>query len=167
MFTDPVDVDRFGRLAREAFSSVYKNGLSVLRECASDEDVKCIVSDILSVNQGRPYKTILAIFQVSCTSFRHFRSMYKGNLSKAFCVYDQTVPRILDSSARPVPTHGSVFSRYLFASPKTRRQFESDCNDALHRMIAINRIPVNIIDFRNGLIVHLNERISSGTVCRR
>jgi hypothetical protein len=165
MFTDPVDVDKFGRLAREAFSSAYKNGLSIIRECASDDDVKNIVSDILSVKQGRPFKKILAIFQVGCVSFRHFRSMYQGNLGKAFCVYDQTVPRMLDVSAPPVPTHGTVLSRSLFELPKTRKQFENDCNDALHRMLTVNPIPID--NFRNGLVTQLNNDSLQGRFVRQ
>lgn len=165
MFTDPVDVDQYGRLAREAFSSAYKNGLSVIRERASDDDVRRIVSDILSVKQGNKPKQILAVFQVSCVSFRHFRSMHQGNLVKAFCVYDQTVPRVLEVGEPPVPTHASVFSRCLFEAPKVRRQFESDTNDALHRVVAINSIAVK--DFRNGMLVQLNGESAQGRFVRQ
>jgi hypothetical protein len=164
MFTDPVDVDQFGRVAREAFSSAYKNGLSIIRECASDDDIRNIVSDILSVKQGRPFKKILAVFQVVCTTFRHFRVMHQGNLVKGFCVYDQTVPRMLDPAAPPVPTHGAIFSRCLFELPKTRKQFENDCNDALHRYIAVN--PIAVDSFRNGLIAQLNHASLQGQFIR-
>jgi hypothetical protein len=164
MFTDPVDVDQYGRLAREAFSSVYKNGLSIIRAGASDNDVRTIVSDILSVKQGRPFKKILAVFRIACTSFRHFRMMHQGNLVKGFCVYDQTVPRVLNQAAPPVPTHGAVLSRCLFALPTTRRQFENDCNDALHRLITIN--PVAVDSFRNGLIAQLNDASLQGHFVR-
>jgi hypothetical protein len=164
MFTDPVDVDEFGRLARAAFSTAFGNGLSIIRDCADDDHIEELVSDILSVKPGKPFRKILAIFRVKCVNLRSYRSMFQGNLGKAFCVYDQTVPPVLNVGGKPVPTHGTILSRRLFEPPVTRAQFENDCNEKLHRLIAIDRIAIS--DFRNGLVEKLNARSLAGEFVR-
>jgi hypothetical protein len=165
MFTDPVDVDEFGQLARAAFGTAFGNGLSVIRDCADDEHIQELVSDILSVKPGKPFRKILAIFRVKCINVRTYGSMFKGNLSRAFCVYDQTVAPVLNVGGKPVPTHGTILSRRLFEPPVTRAQFENDCNDTLHRLIAIDRIAVS--DFRSGLVERLNAQSQAGEFVRQ
>jgi hypothetical protein len=164
MFTDPVDVDEFGRLARSAFGTAFGNGLSIIRECADDAHIEELVSDILSVKPGKKFRKILAIFSVKCVNIRSYRSMFKGSLGKAFCVYDQTVPPVLNVGGKPVPTHGTILSRRLFEPPVTRAQFENDCNDTLHRLIAVEQIAVS--NFRNGLVDKLNARSLTGEFVR-
>lgn len=162
MFTDPVDVDEEGRLAREAFKTALTNGLSVIRAQSTDEEVAELVMDILSVKPDRQRRTILAIFEVPCTTVRFYRSMYKGHLGRTFCVYDQTVPRILQRDLPPVRTHGIVLSRRLHEGSK--RKFENDANYTLHELVAIRKIPVE--SFRNGMIMALNERSLRGEFVR-
>jgi hypothetical protein len=165
MFVDPVDVDDQGRLAREALYTAYVDGLSIIRECAEDTHVEALVSDILSVRPGGDFKTIRAIFKFVCITVRREMINFKGADVRAFCVYDQTTPRILDATQPPVPTHGIVLSRRLTDPPRyTRKQFEADCNNMLHRLVAAEAIPVQ--GFRRGLIDRLNQRSLLGEFVR-
>ncbi|SFI61388.1 hypothetical protein SAMN05216525_11150 [Bradyrhizobium sp. Gha] len=164
MFVDPVDVDSDGRLARAAFSKAYEDGLSILRERANDAEVEALAIDILSTKPGKPTKKVLAIFRFVCVSVRQEMIVYNNACVRAFCVYDQTVPRIFEQGLAPVPTHGIVLARRMYVPPVTARQFEHDCNVTLHRLIAAERIEV--ADFRDGLIHRLNERSAAGEFVR-
>jgi hypothetical protein len=164
MFVNPVDVDQ-GRLAREALYTAYVDGLSIIRECADDSQIEALVSDILSVRPGGDLRTIRAIFKFSCRSIRDEKIHFKGADVRAFCVYDQTTPRIFDMTQPPVPTHGIVLSRRLTDPPHyPKKQFEADCNNMLHRLIAAEAIPVQ--DFRRGLVDRLNQRSLLGEFVR-
>lgn len=164
MFVDPVDVDERGRLARQAFETAYKDGLSIVRDCAENSDIENLVADILSVKKGANLKTIRAIFRFNCEAIRKEMVELRAGKTRGFCVYDQTVPRILCPDDNPVGTHGIVLSRRLIEPPMVRRQFENDCNVTLHRLITVQPIPVD--DFRNGLIASLNARSLAGEFVR-
>ncbi|WP_143130717.1 hypothetical protein [Bradyrhizobium arachidis] len=164
MFVDPVDVDENGRLARAAFSKAYEDGLSIVRERANDAEVEALAIDILSTKPGQRTKKVLAIFRFPCVSVRRETISYNGAHVRAFCVYDQTVPRIFHQDLAPVPTHGIVLARRMYKAPVTARQFENDCNLALHRLVAAERIEVT--NFRDGLIARLNERSAAGEFVR-
>lgn len=66
-FVDPTDVDEGTmELARRAFDWAHRNGLSVFRESASDDDVRSLISDILTVKPGKKQKKVLALFRFVC-----------------------------------------------------------------------------------------------------
>lgn len=164
MFVNPVDVEidnGIVRVARTAFSKAYEDGLSIIRDCAKDEDVEALATDILSRKPDQAPKSVLAIFKFICSAIRLETSTFDGK--RAFCVYDQTTPRIY-APGPPVPTHGIVLSRRPAKLPIFQRQFENDCNVALHRVIAAERISVE--QFRGGLIARLNERSAAGEFVR-
>jgi hypothetical protein len=163
MFTDPVDVDE-GKLARAAFRTAHIDGLSVIRDCANDAQVAALVTEILSIKQGKQPRKILAIFRFICATVRQEMVEIKGTAARAFCVYDQTIPRIFRQDQPPVETHGIILSTRLADPPKPRRQFERDCEFILHKMIAAD--PVSVDAFRDGLIVDLNERSLRGEFVR-
>jgi hypothetical protein len=163
MFVDPVDVDD-GRLARTAFSKAYEDGLSVIRDHANDSEVEALATDILSVKPGQRAKTVLAIFRFICRKIRQETINFGQQNVRAFCVYDQTVPRVF-SRGPPVATHGIILSRRLYSQPTTRGQFERDCNFALHRVVAAERVEVD--HFRGGLIAKLNQRSIAGEFIRQ
>jgi hypothetical protein len=164
MFVSPVDVDNYGRLARQAFETAYVDGLSIIRECANNSDVENLVSDILSVKKGADLKTIRAIFKFECITVRDELVEFKKSNTRGFCVYDQTQPRILRPAETPVGTHGIILSRRLFEPPVVRKHFENDCNMTLHRLIASQPVPVE--EFRGGLIAALNTRSLAGEFVR-
>jgi hypothetical protein len=91
LLVSPGDVDEdTGEIAETAFSKVAKSGLSVFRECASDDDVTALVEDRLSVLAGRKPRKVLAVLELVCHSIRDIKS---GDGQRLFCVYDETVPR--------------------------------------------------------------------------
>jgi hypothetical protein len=159
MFTDPVDVDQ-GKLARAAFRTAHIDGLSIIRDCADNSQIEALVTEILSIKQGKPPRKILAIFRFSCATVR--REMVEGSAARAFCVYDQTIPRVFLQDEQPVETHGIILSTRL--SPKPRKQLQRDCEFILHRLIAAD--PISVDEFRDGLIVNLNERSLRGEFVR-
>ncbi|HEV7880225.1 hypothetical protein [Bradyrhizobium sp.] len=163
MFVDPVDVED-GRLARAAFSKVYQDGLSIIRDCANDLEIEALATDILSTKPGQRTKTVLAIFKFVCRKVRQETVKLGDEFVRAFCVYDQTVPRVFERGP-PVPTHGTVLSRRLYELPITTRQFENDCNFTLHQIVATERVSVE--EFRGGLIARLNERSVAGEFVRQ
>jgi hypothetical protein len=163
MFTDPVDVDG-GKLARAAFKTAYIDGLSIIRDCADNAQVEALVTEILSIKEGKPPRKILAIFKFICATVRRETVSANGAEARAFCVYDQTIPRVFQLSEPPVETHGIVLSTGLFQPPKTRKQFQRDCEFLLHKLIAAD--PISVDEFRNGLIANLNERSLRGEFVR-
>src|SRR5258708_17641301 len=61
MLTDPIDLDQdTGRIAREAFAQAYKDGLSIVRERATDAELEAVIKDILSVKPDKERRTIRA-----------------------------------------------------------------------------------------------------------
>jgi hypothetical protein len=108
---------------------------------------------------------VFAIFRFACEKVRSEISIYQERALKAFCVYDQTQPRILFPAEPPVPTHGIVLSRRLYDQTITKGQFEKDCNLALYKVISAEAIPVE--RFRSGLIAQLNARSLAGEFVRR
>jgi len=165
MLTDPIDLDQdTGQIAREAFAQAYKDGLSIVRERATDAEMEAVVREVLSVKPNKERRTIRAIFEFRCLTIRDERCVFQGSQHKAFCVYDQTVSRILEPNEPPVATHGTILSRRLFEPPTTKRQFQSDCNDTLHRIITARS--VDVTTFRNGLVATLNARSLAGEFIR-
>jgi hypothetical protein len=165
MFVDPVDVDKgSGQLAREAFRTAHIDGLSIVRERAEDAHIEALASDILSIKRGGKPKTILAIFRFVCGKIRSEMTTIQAQAEKAFCVYDQTQPRILLPAETAVPTHGIVISRRLYEPPITKGQFERDCNLTLYRIISAEAVSVE--NFRAGLIEKLNARSLAGDFVR-
>jgi hypothetical protein len=77
-----------------------------------------------------------------------------------FCVYDQTVLRMVDTSLPPVPTHSGIFFRHLLPSGVVRKQLLKDCETVLYKVISADRVDVTA--FRGGLIVSLNEESRAG-----
>src|SRR5258708_4767115 len=103
MLTDPIDLDQAtGQIAREAFEQAYKDGLSIIREQATDAEMESVLKDILSVKPNKERRTIRAVFEFRCLNIRNERCIFQGGQHKAFCVYDQTTPRILEPNDPPV-----------------------------------------------------------------
>jgi len=164
-FTDPPDVDDHGQLARDAFRSAHQNGLSVFREQASDADVEAIISDILSVKTGKKPKQVLALFRVQAAAVRLTTEQRLDPPLNAFCIYDQTVPRLLQPQAPHVPIHAAIFFRHLKPADVSAKQLRRDCEGMLYKVISAVRVPVD--QFRNGIITGLNARSLAGEFIRQ
>jgi hypothetical protein len=160
-FVDPTDVDpQTSDVSHSAFRWAHSNGLSVFRECASDDDVKTIVSELLAAKPGKPAKTVLALFRVRCRQIRSLTENRIEGAPRMFCVYDQTVLRMVDMGLPPVPTHAGIFFRHLLPSGVVRKHLQKDCETVLYKVISADR--VDVAAFRGGLIVSLNEQSRAG-----
>ncbi len=157
-FVSPGDVDeRTNQVFTTAFEKAAQNGLSVFRGCAQDEDIKCLVQDMLTVKPGRPYRTVLGLLKAVV---RDIRTIQGGVGGRAFCVYDETVPRKMDRSLPHVPTHVSIYQRVPASGEKDRNKVIESDNYKLYSLLVLRRI--GIADFRGGLLLELNKRSLAG-----
>jgi hypothetical protein len=160
-FVDPTDVDeKTMELARRAFEWAHRNGLSVFRESATDDDITALISDILTVRAGKKRKRVLALFRFVCRQIRSLTETRFPNGPRMFCVYDQTVPRIRKPELPHVPTHAGVFFRHMKPQNVGKRQLQKDCETVLYQVISRER--VDVATFRNGLIENLNQQSLAG-----
>ena len=108
-FVSPADIDpKTNDVFATAFEKSAENGLSVFRSCASDDDMRNLVQDRLTVRAGKSPLTVLGLFRALA---RDLRAIQNTENQRAFCIYDETVPRKLDPSLPHVPTHVSIYQR--------------------------------------------------------
>jgi len=158
LVVSPVDLDlRTGTILSTVFEKAYQNGLSVFRECATDEHIEALVTDLLTVKQGAQPRTVLALFRIECAAIRTLSEQPTGRL---FCVYDETVPRKRDAALPRVPTHASVFQRVPAPGTEYRKSAMQAVNHRLYVLLKDARIAVE--DFRTGLLTRLNQRSLAG-----
>lgn len=161
LFIDPTEVDEATQdLARNAFKWAHINGLSVFRERATNAEIEALVTDALSFRPGRPIKTVRAAMRVTCRTLREMREARLQPAQRRFCIYDQTVPRVVDSSLTPIPTHASVFFRRSLIPGVAKRQLQRDCEADLYDVFTVQR--VDLATFRNGLVEMMNARALKG-----
>lgn len=108
---------------------------------------------MLTVKPGRPYRTVLGLLK---TVVRDIRIIQGGVGGRAFCVYDETVPRKIDKSLPYVPTHVSIYKRVPASGGKDRNKVIESDNYKLYSLLVLQRI--GIADFRGGLLLELNKR---------
>lgn len=157
-FVSPVDVDaRTNQIHATAFEKAAQNGLSLFRGCASDDDIKSLVQDRLTVMAGRPRLTVLGLLKAVVREVRQLERSAGGRL---FCVYDETVSRKLNKVLPQVPTHVSIYQRVPPPGVEGRnKQIESD-NYKLYSILVAQRI--DVASFRGGLLLELNKRSLAG-----
>jgi hypothetical protein len=157
-FVSPVDVDaRTNLILATAFEKAAQSGLSLFRGCASDDDIKRLVQDRLTVKAGKPHLTVLGLLKAVVLEVRGVEGAVGG---RSFCVYDETVPRKLDKSLPHVPTHVSIYQRMPPPGGEGRnKKIESD-NYKLYSLLVAQRI--DVAEFRGGLLLELNKRSLAG-----
>ncbi|WP_155982326.1 hypothetical protein [Xanthobacter sp. 126] len=164
-FVDPADVDeQTGDVSADAFRSAHESGLSVFRDSSTNEEISNLIIDILSVKEGRPFKKIICLFKARCVDIRSIWHPMPIVDPRQFCIYDQLVPRVFDSEAEPVRTHGIVLSRLLNPHKDVKRKLHKDIQLDIRRLFISERVPVD--EFRDGLIARLNERSLAGDFIR-
>jgi len=159
LIASPTDIDPLtNEVTSTAFEKAYENGLSVFRECATNEHIVALITDRLTIKRGRrPFPTILGLFRIECAAIRE---VTHDPLGRAFCVYDQTVPRKRDATLPQVSTHATVFQRVPRPKLEGRNRMIGAANLKLFLRLRDQRVPVQ--DFRDGLIVALNARSLQG-----
>lgn len=158
LIISPGDMDDAGNLISTAFKDAYLDGLSLFRGCASDEDVSNLVVDRLTRKTAdHQIKVVLSLIEFPVVEVR---SQLRQELEeRAFCVYDETVPR-RHIELKRVPTHVSVLQRLPAAGTADRKTAIKSDNYLLYTLSGGRFIDVEA--FRGGLIAKLNERARSG-----
>jgi hypothetical protein len=154
----PGDIDEpSGKLMLTALNDLRSSGLSVFRECASDEDVSNLVIDRLSRTPDKKQaKTVHALLRIQASAIRRMR---EATFGRYFCVYDETVPR-KEPEKPMVPTHATVLQRLLPAGADNRKALNTKISQKLFEEIRGSVVDVNT--FRNGLLANLNQRSLAG-----
>ena len=156
----PGDLDDLERLTFESVKTAYKNGLSVFRECASNEDIRFLAEDRLFVKKGTRARTIHGFIQLSTKEVRELQHLEIAG--RMCCVYDQTVKRKFDPDLPHVATHAAIFQRSL--PPKTddkKNKLQKACEVLFNYMKEKSRW-IDVTSFREGLFVELNEASLAG-----
>ena len=144
-----------GSIRQAPFEKVFKNGLSVCRSVASDEDVTSMLIEALEHRAEETPREFIA----ACTaSVAAIRDILKDG-ERVFCVYDQTVERH-DTELPPVPTHAGVFQRLPRPRTENRKPIQKDFVGKLRELFLAGRL--NVDQFRDGQFVDLNRRAQTG-----
>ena len=107
LVVSPRDIDEDGRPSLPQFNKAFKNGFSVCRSVASDDEMRELAIDNLLC---RSDQNIRVVHQLMIGEVVEIRSAMEGG-QRIFAVYDQTVERRADKQAVRIPTHASVFQR--------------------------------------------------------
>lgn len=137
IIVSPRDIDPVsGHILERPFEKAFKNGLSVCRSLATD-------NDILALTEGG--QTLM----ICTASTETVRSVYDRFGEQVFCIYDQTVKRE-NPDQPPVPTHAGVFCRRPPRGTVARTKLQKDFAGKLRELFITNQIPVS--QFRNGIL---------------
>ena len=154
----PRDFDEeTGELALSPFEKVFEQGLSVLREGASDEDCIGQAFEILPHQAAEPHKEIRGISIAKAGAVRELRREDQ----RLFAVYDQVVPRFRNKEDPPISSHVGIFAIVIpkGAVPKGElpsNQVKKDIARKIYSLFTDGRIKV--ADFRASLFEDLNIR---------
>lgn len=114
IITEPRDYDIDLRLLLTArLTSVYFNGLSIIRQGASDEDIIRVISRQLS-GEG-----VVGLFGAAILNARDIRNC--GQPAKHFCIYDTDAPG-LESHADVTGTFDATLSRSAWKKAESTRR---------------------------------------------
>jgi len=156
MVISPGDIDDQGNLVMESLRDVKLDGLSVFRDCATDDDITALVIDRLTRRPDQEARTVQALLMLET---RVVRDLSEPDHGRLFCVYDETVPRKKQTDT-PVPTHVTVLQRLHQVGLPNRNAKIKQGQKALYDKIHLQR--VSLLTFRNGLIDALNARSLAG-----
>ncbi len=157
LISSPRDYDPDRRLLLEQpFYKVYSNGLSVCRSIATNSDVTDLAIEALTQKLDESPRRFIYVCEASAEEVRSIESDPDG---RVFCIYDQTVSR-RDASKTPVPTHATIFQRLPAAgTPDRKRRLRDLAGKLREKFLAGSR---ELVDFRDGILVTLNERADRG-----
>lgn len=143
------------------FEKVFRNGLSVCRDIASDAEVVALIEDGLLHREGDQPRQIWAVCEARTLEVRNSLDEESERL---FGVYDQTVTRA-DSLAPHVPTHAGVFQRRPLQGTQDRKRIRKDYALKL-RELFLNKKTI-LAEIRGGIFVDINQRAKRGEFSKR
>ncbi|MDX0506353.1 hypothetical protein GOD71_28175 [Sinorhizobium medicae] len=154
MIVLPGDFDETEQLTFESVKALFKNGLSVFRECASDDDIRNLAEDRLYIKTGAEPRTIHGFIKLVTSEVRALE--HAETVGRICCVYDETVNRKFDPEAPHVSTHAGLFQRMLEAKTKDRKSKTEQAAEVLFDYMRDRTRWVGVEDFRGGKFVALN-----------
>lgn len=128
---DHIDLDT-DELMSNRLTAVHSSGLSVLRQCASDDEIRLTVHQLTQETAEPNTLYGAAIMRAS-----EIRSLNEDNL-KWFCVYD--------TYADQKPSHADVFGTTPLGSKSSIRKQKSDRRGVLAQVIIDNLIRAEEVD---------------------
>lgn len=155
MIISPGDIDANGMMTLESLRDVGTKGLSVFRECATDEDITSLIIDRLTRRSTAKPKTVQAVLRIQ-TGVLQEKTFELGRL---FCIYDETVPR-RNPILPMVPTHATMLQRLHPPKTEGRKAKNKDGQKTLYD--TVRELQIDLAVFRNGLIGDLNQRSLAG-----
>lgn len=160
LIVSPASVDWTTKklVSESTFSKVSENGLSVFRECASAQDIENLIIDRLTRKAEQKFKTIQALARIAVSEIHEISDI--GVSGRVFCVYDETVPRRMNTFLPHVPTHATILQRLLSPGKENRNKFGKDGRLKLYQLAEKNLVAVE--GFRGTLITDLNRRSADG-----
>ncbi|MFD9902452.1 hypothetical protein [Mesorhizobium sp. NPDC059025] len=158
MVVSPAYIDwNAKKILEDSFRNAASNGLSVFREIATDDDITALAIERLSRKSTAKPKSIQAIIRLKVEMVRALKSNdVDGRL---FCVYDETVPR-RDATLPRVPTHVTILQRLPQPKIADRNRMIRDGHFELYKLAETDLMNIN--DFRDGLLLDLNNRSLAG-----
>ena len=150
----PRDIDpASGTIFSPPFQKAFRNGVSVCRELASDEDVVSLVRE----GWNRSADADPKVLSVCRATAKDIRAIRNESYERVFCIYDQTVARD-DASQMPISTHAGIFGRYPPPKTADRMKIQKDFAGRLRELFIEGEIA--IVQFREGLLtrIKLSER---------
>lgn len=157
LIVSPGDIDEnTGELMLGMLSDASKDGLSIFRGCATNDEIYALVSERLTRKIDKPNRKIVAIARIKVESVRNLK---KENFGRVFCVYDETVPRRREGQT-PVPTHGTILQRLPQNKIENRNAIIKQDQLNLLKLLKIGL--VDLTSFRDGIIIELNNKSING-----
>jgi hypothetical protein len=154
IIVSPRDYDpETGKILQAPFEKVFRNGLSVCRDCATVGDLSRLTQEGLAHPKDHSFKQVYAVLQVSVADVR---SCLDTSNQRIFCVYDQTVTA--KDGGQPVPTHAGIFQRMPPRGTPNGNRLRKDNAGVLRSKFT----QVNIKTFGQGVMVDLNDRAKRG-----
>lgn len=155
MIVLPGDIDEGDELTFESVKAVFKNGLSVFRERASNDDILNLAEDRLYIPAGKPPRTILGFIRMLTSEVRALQ--HPPTVGRVCCVYDETVPRKFDAAAPHVPTHAGLFQRMLPEKTEGKKGKTQDAAKVLFDYMRDRSRWIGVEQFRDGIFVEVNS----------
>jgi hypothetical protein len=153
---DPVS----GKVSEQPFRKAFKTGLSVWRAAGPQEDIIALMEESLYRRADDDVRAIHGVLEASVADIKSISDLTSG---VCFCVYDQTVSRLLPDMP-PVPTHAGVFQRIPPPWTENRTILQKDIAGKLRELFEKKLIEADA--YQAGACTALNQRSKAGEFIR-
>lgn len=166
MIVLPGDLDEEELLPFEAIKSAYKNGMSVFRGDATNEEIISLAEDRLYVPKGQDHRSIFGFIELDAAEVRQITH---GTVGRVYCIYDQTVPRKFDKSLPHVGSHVGIFQKYPVPEPGSKKNIVENKKEKVEKAAELlfdymkaQEKWIDVSKFRYGFLDPINEASKQG-----